>query len=156
MKTIDIKTSPYFSGQVVFFGIVLVGIGLGFLIIKPVLSGILLFISLIIFTTHYRLRVDLEAKTYFDYLWILGFRNGDTGKFEHLEYIFVKKSKVTQTMSLRVASTTIDKEIYDGYLKFSDQHKIHLVTKDSQQGLLKILAPIAEKLAVKIVDHSGA
>jgi len=156
MNKIDFKTSGYFSGHIIFLGIFLLVVGLVAVFVKPVIGLILLLISLIILTTHYRLNVDLDNKVYHDYLWILGLRNGEKGKFNSMEYLFIKKSSVTQTMQLRVASSTIQKEVYDGYLKFSDLDKVHLLTLDNKADLIKKLKPISEQLKIRIIDYSAA
>lgn len=154
MNVIDFKTSPFFSGKIIFIGILLVVLGL-FVVLKSILAGlIILFVSVLIFTTHYRLRIDLAKKMYFDYVWILGLKNGDNGKFEKIEYLFIKKSNVSQKMNHIVVSTTIQKEIYDGYLKFSDLEKIHLITQDSKNALIEKLRVISDKLNVRIIDYS--
>jgi hypothetical protein len=124
------------------------------LFVNPIIGLILWFISLIIFTTHYRLSIDQDKKVYHDYLWILGFRSGEKGKFNTLEYIFIKKSNVSQTMRMRVASSTIQKEVFDGYLKFSDQHKIHLLTLDSKENLINRLKFMASSLKTRLIDYS--
>ena len=154
MKVIDFKTSGYFSWTLSFAGGLLGAAGLAFVFTNPVVGVILLLISLIVFTTHYRLRIDFDNKVFHDYLWILGLKNGDKGKFENVEYLFIKKSKVSQTMHLRVASSTIQKEVYDGYLKFSEKDKIHLMTKDNKSDLIKKLRVISIALKVKIIDYS--
>ena len=154
MNKIDFKTSGYFPGHIMLLGILLVIIGLPVLFINPIIGLILWFISLIIFTTHYRLSIDQDSKVYHDYLWILGFRSGEKGKFNTLEYIFIKKSNVSQTMRMRVASSTIQKEVFDGYLKFSDQHKIHLLTLDSKENLINRLKFMASSLKTKLIDYS--
>jgi hypothetical protein len=129
-------------------------IGLPVLFIKPLIGLILWFISLVIFTTHYRLSIDQDSKVYHDYLWILGFRSGEKGRFNTLEYIFIKKSSVSQTMRMRVASSTIQKEVFDGYLKFSDQHKIHLLTLESKENLINRLKFMASSLKTRLIDYS--
>lgn len=154
MKVIDFKTSGYFPWTIIFLGLVLAFVGFLFVVENPIVGVILLLISLIIFTTHYRLKIDFDNKVFHDYLWILGLKNGDKGKFENIEYLFIKKSKVSQTMSVRVASTTIQKEVYDGYLKFSEKDKIHLITKDSKNDLIKNLRVISSSLKIKIIDYS--
>lgn len=154
MKVIDFKTSGYFPWTIIFLGLVLAFVGFLFVVENPIVGVILLLISLIIFTTHYRLKIDFDNKVFHDYLWILGLKNGDKRKFENIEYLFIKKSKVSQTMYLRVASSTIQKEVYDGYLKFSEKDKIHLVTKDSKKDLIKKLRIMSASLRVKIIDYS--
>lgn len=155
MNKIDFKISGYFSGTIIFLGVFLLVVGLSIFFVSQIGSLILFFISLVIFTTHYGLAVDLDNKVYHDYLWILGFRNGEKGKFNTLEYVFIKKSNVTQTMQLRVASSTIRKEVFDGYLKFSEHHKIHLLTMDSKENLIKKLKNISIRLKVRIIDYSN-
>lgn len=155
MKIIDFKVSGYFSMTFLILGGILVFFGLIALLESLWLLGLLLWlVSLLIFTTHYRLRIDVETKTFHDYLWVLGMKHGEKGKFDAVEYLFIKKAKVSQTMSVKVASTTIEKDVYDGYLKFSDGNKIHLLTKDSKVALQKRLNVIAEKLQTKITDYT--
>lgn len=154
MQPVDVKTSPYFSGSIIILGYLLAGGGLPLLFVSLPGGFISLFTAFIIFSTHYRLRVDLNAKAYHDYLWILGFRYGERGTFENVEYLFIKKSAFTQTMRLRVASSTIRKEVYDGYLKFSEQEKIHLLTMDKKEQLLARLRPVATQLKTRVIDYS--
>lgn len=58
-------------------------------------------------------------------------------------------------MSMRIASSTIQKEVYDGYLKFSEKDKIHLLTKDNKNDLIAKLKVMSAALKVKIVDYSA-
>ncbi len=154
MNVIDFKTSAFFSGRIIFVGILLAVFAL-FVVLKSLLAGLIIFIiSVVIFTTHYRLRIDFVKKAYFDYVWFMGLKNGDHGKFGRIDYLFIKKSRVSQKMNHIVISSTIQNEIYDGYLKFSDGEKIHLLTKESKTGLLEKLKVISGKLNTRIVDYS--
>jgi len=155
MKKVDFKTSPYFSGIFIFLGIFLALVGFATLFSSIIGGVILLTLSLIIFTTHYRLSIDFETKTFHDYVWFLGFKNGEKGNFERVEYVFVKKNVISQKMQLKAANSTIHKEVYDGYLRFSEEEKIHILTKDNKQAVVKKLQEIAEILKVKIVDYSN-
>ena len=154
MKNAEFKTSSYFSGIFIFLGIFLALIGLPLLFTSIVGAIILLLLSLIIFTTHYRLSIDFDTKTFHDYVWFLGFKNGEKGKFERVEYVFVKKNAISQKMQLKAANSTIRKEVYDGYLKFSEEEKIHLLTQDNKQDVVKKLREISAILNIKIIDYS--
>jgi len=154
MKVIDIRTSLYFPGSILFIGVLLLVIAAVLLFDKGLVGIIPLIFSVIIFTTHYRLRIDLDSKEYFEYLWILGFKNGEKGKFENIEYLFIKKAKVSQKMNSRASSTTIRSEVFDGYLKFSEENKIHISTQSTKEKLMNQLTPIASVLRVKIIDYS--
>ncbi|MDZ7648003.1 MAG: hypothetical protein U5K54_12965 [Cytophagales bacterium] len=150
----DYRLARYFSNQWIFVGFLLLAGG-AVLIIKTLVGGVILVsISVVIFTTHYRLAIDLNKKSYYDYVWLLGLKFGDKGMFEKIAYIFIKQNKVSQTMNTRVSSSTIHKEVYDGYLKFSEENKIHLLTEDSKKKLVKKLSNIATQCGAKIFDYS--
>lgn len=153
-KVIDFKTSGYFPGFVVFFGAVLLLLAFLVLLTKPVIGIIMAVVSVVILTTHYRFGIDLTDKSYRDYLWILGFKNGPRKKFDAIQYLFIKKSKVSQTMHLRAASSTIHKEQFDGYLKFSENDKVHLISHDDKDKLIEKLRRISTALNTSIVDYT--
>ncbi len=154
MNAIDFKTSGYFSPTITFVGGLLGILGAAVLITNTIAGIIMLLLGFIVVTTHYRISINFDKKIYHDYVWILGFKSGDKCNFENIEYLFIKKNKISQTMSLRVASSTIRKEVYDGYLKFSEDNKLHLLTKDSKNDLIKKLRTISKSLKVKIIDYS--
>lgn len=154
MKT-DFKTANYFSNYLIFSAVVLLIIGLVAITLNLIVAIILCFGSLIIFTTHYRLQLDLDNKVYHDYVWVLGMKHGEKGRFDRIEYLFVKKSKVSQTMYSRGASSTIKKELYDGYLKFSNGKKIHLSTKENKADLIANLKGMGTQLNVRVIDYSN-
>ncbi len=154
MKTVNLKTSGYFPGTIQFLGVILL-LAVAVVAFKSIIASLILALSsLVIFTTHYRLTVDYTNKVYHDYLWILGFKTGDKGKFENIEYVFIKKITVTQKMNLQSLSSTVKKEVYDGYLKFSEKDKIHLMTRDSKKDLIEKLRAISRLLNVRIMDFS--
>ena len=156
MKAYDFKTSNYFPWHIMLVGDGLVIAGLFALLSAIVIGGlILLMISILTLTTHYRCGVDFDKKEYQDYLWVLGMKNGEKKKFDTIEYLFIKKSNVRQTMGLRAATTTIQKSVYDGYLKFSETEKMHILTKDSKENLVSKLRPISTNLKIAILDLSA-
>lgn len=154
METEDFKTSGYFPWTIYFFGMVLAVLGL-FVILKSIIIGsIIMLVSVVILTTHNRLTINFEKKIFQDYVWILGLKHGDIATFDHIEYLFIKKSKVSQTVNSRVSSMTVRKEVYDGYIKFSEKDKIHLMTKDNKSDLINKLNELSTKLNVRIIDYS--
>ncbi|MEZ4972486.1 MAG: hypothetical protein R2820_04215 [Cyclobacteriaceae bacterium] len=154
MKPIDFKTLPYFSGTMTFLGVLLLFSGLWMMSMNILVGLVLVLLSVVILTTHYRVSIDLDNKSFHDYLWILGIRRGERGQFDNLEYLFIKKNKISQTMRLKVASTTVRKEVYDGYLRFSVSHKIHLLTMDDKSKLMNRLKVIAQQLNSRVIDYS--
>lgn len=56
-------------------------------------------------------------------------------------------------MQLRAASSTMHKEVFDGYLKLSGNHKIHLITNDDKESTVKFLKKKAALLNIRVMDH---
>lgn len=154
MRVYNFKTSGYFPWHVMAVAILVAFLAFMFLSESILGSVTMLLVSTVILTTHYRLRIDFDKKEFHDYLWIAGFKSGYKGTFESPEYIFIKRSHVSQTMGLKAATSTIRKEVYDAYLKFSEDEKVHLLTKDNKKNLISKLRSIANTLQVKIIDHS--
>jgi hypothetical protein len=153
---IDFKTMNYFTGMPYYLGFLLLLVG-----ILGLLSGTYVFVfigwipGIIIVTTHYRLSVDFNNRKYVEYISLLGIKTGrEVGKFQQLQYLFIKKSRVSQQLNSRVQSTTIYKWQYDGYLKFSDEDKVHLMTFENKSTLQQKLNTIAQQLNTKVVDYS--
>ena len=55
-------------------------------------------------------------------------------------------------MNTRLSTTTIRKEVYKGYLKFSEENKIFLAENEQKERLVAKLRIISEKLHVEVVD----
>ncbi len=145
----------FFSSIVRFVGGMIAIAGLLVLAIKLYLGLAMLVTGAVLITSRYRLMIDFKNKTYHDYAWILGLKiGGERGVFDQLEYVFIKSSKVSQTMSSRYQSTTVRREVFDAYLRFSENNKLHLLTRDSKEDLLKRTSEIAAKLGVQIVDYT--
>ena len=72
-----------------------------------------------------------------------------------MEYLYTKKSIVSQRMNSRATSTILRTEVYDGYLKLSEKDKIHLMTEKNRDTLLRKMNEIANQLKVKIIDYSA-
>lgn len=153
-KGIDFRTSPFFPEMTRFVSVLFIPVG-AFLISISLFGGAVVILGCImILTTTYRLEIDREKKTYKDYVWFLGLKNGKSQRFEKIEYIFIKKGKMSQTMNSRVSSSVLTKEVFDGYLRFSESEKIHLLTMENKTKLVNTLKRMANSLEVKIIDYS--
>lgn len=156
-NSIDFKTTNYFSGMPYLLGFILTPIGL-VLLLSPqhIVGAILLAAGITILTTHYRLQINYTKKSYIEYISILGIKAGqEKNNFSEIRYLFIKKIKVSQTLNSRASSTTIEKFQYDGFLKFSEENKLHLMTLGSKKNLQRRLDDIAAKLKCKVIDYSN-
>jgi hypothetical protein len=153
-EIVDFKTSAYFSGAQIIVGLALIPIAT-VLWMKTIVGAVLvLIVSLVILTTHYRFSINLKDRSYHDYLWILGFRHGEKGRFDQIDYLFLKVSKVSQSMHLRAASSTITKHVIDAYIRLTPDKKIHLFTKDSKHDVIVRLKDLARMLGTRIIDYT--
>jgi hypothetical protein len=155
MKVFNFKTSSYFPATAVIFGVLLLPVGV-ILLFAYVAAGLaVLLTGIILLTTHYRLEIDLENKTFFDYVSFMGFlKSGERGRFDTVQYLFINTNRVSQTVNSRVSTMTVKKMVFDGYLKFSDENKIHITTKNYKDNLVKKLRPISDQLNIPIIDYT--
>lgn len=155
MKVFNFRTSNYFPATAVIFGAILLPLGVAVLFAKVVAGVAILAIGVLLLTTHNRLQIDFENKTFQDYVSILGFlKSGEQGQFDTVQYLFIKTNRVSQTVNSRISSMTVEKMVFDAYLKFSDDDKIHIATKDNKDNLLKKLRPISNQLNIQIIDYT--
>jgi len=154
MTKIDFKTSDYFPGIVMASSAVFTFVGTIVLFVNLVVGVVLLLMSIVILTTRYRIEIDFVNKTFKEYLWIAGLKQGEEENFDKIEYLYITRSNVSQKLNSRVSSTTIYKQVYNGFLKFSETQKIRLFSEDNKEALLKKLKPISTKLNTEIIDRS--
>jgi hypothetical protein len=151
---IDLKTASYFPStwRLVALIFTIAGILIAFV---NVFVGITIAIGgVLVVTTHYRIEVDFNRGTYRDYTWIVGIKSGETARFDRIEYIFINKNKVSQTLSGHVTSANIRRYDYNGYLKFSETQKIHLRSDESKTKLVRHMQFIAARLNCPLHDYS--
>jgi len=152
--SIDLKTSSYFPSTWRLVGIFFAVAGI-LIAFANIFIGIVLVIGgVLVVTTHYRIEIDFGRNTYHDYTWIFGIKSGEKGHFDHIEYIFINKNKVSQTMGNRAISSTITRYDYNGYLKFSETQKIHLRSDERKATLVRHMQFLAAKLNCQLRDYS--
>ena len=150
----DIKISNYFSTGYILLSVLFLLFGIGAIVRGEFILGIILMLPLIITSsTHYRLQIDDSKKIYKFYVWLLGSRIGKEYSFERIEYVYLKKNRVSQTMHMESLSSTVKKEVYDIYLKFSDRKPLHLLDKNDYKAAREKLHSIASAFNIDLVDH---
>ncbi|QMU29390.1 hypothetical protein [Adhaeribacter radiodurans] len=151
------KTVNYFSGTTGFMTVVLLIFGICLIPTYYFLFGVsTLFLLLIVFTTHYGLEINVRDKTFKQYLWILGYKHSRIQSYDLIEYAFIQSSKVSRTLYSTATSTTFTSRVYNGYLKFSEENKIHLIQALEKESVLNKLHFLARDLKIEIVDFTDA
>jgi hypothetical protein len=153
-QSVDIRTNYYFTLYPRVGGAVVAVFG-AISIMDNVFVGLLFFLTgLFVATSQYRITVDSGRNKYFDYSWIFFFKFGKHGNFNKIEYIFINKNKVSQTVRVRVANTSFSRYDYNGYLKFSEHQKIHLYSNSSKKYVVRQMEYVAAKLNCQVKDYT--
>jgi hypothetical protein len=152
---LDFKTQFFFPGGVVFVGAVLILFGPLVMVNHLAMGIMILFGGLVTATTHVRIGIDLQNKTYREYIVFLGLRVGKYERFQELDYLFVRKAKVSQTLSNRVSSTTVYGERYEGYLHYDGDVMLHLFSQGKKAKVVEQLNKLSTQLNLRVIDKTG-
>jgi len=135
MNELDIPQESYFPFTWKILGALLIPVALivlslnTALILKVFLSLLLTALGLMMISTRYGLRVDLDKRTYVVYTWLLGFRIGKPESFQYIEKYYINSVKEQAILNARSGlSSTISKEVFKAYMKLDTGEKIHLDT----------------------------
>jgi hypothetical protein len=153
MKT-RFKGESYFPIQVKIVAASLIFIGLVVLLNSPWLGIVIWLVAIIGLTSYYGVEVDTEKKKYREFVFLCGLRIGSEKSYTTIDYIFIKPNRQSQTMHLRAVSSKVTSDVFDSYIKFSDDEKIHLMRMNSKTQLIKKVVVFATMLNVEVVDYS--
>lgn len=154
-RSIDFRTSFYFPVLARLGGCLLVAFGLLAAMANLIVGAIFLCVGIFVATSHYRVKIDFGRNQYKEYSWIFGLKFGDTDHFDQIEYIYVNKNKVTQSIAARVASTSFQRNDYNAYIKFSERHKVHLRSDGDKKYVFNYAKKTAARLKCQVVDRTG-
>ncbi len=152
-KKISIITGNYFPPAIVFLGSLMLLAGLFLIFDYVAISLMLILLSLIIFTTRYRLDIDFNQQFYQDHLWIAGFKKGKKTKYSRIDCLFLKQNRYRQTVNSLISSMTKHGTEYRGYILIDDTD-ILLCTSDKKARVMKRLENLAKQLKVPMLDYT--
>lgn len=154
MKPVGFRTGYYFTGGIMFLGVALVLPGIFISKIHILATLPFFLVSVIILTTHYGLEIDITRKLHREYVWLMGLKFGPWEPFMSMEYIFIKKNRVAQTMHSLLNAHETHSEEYDAYLKFTETDKVHLGSAKRKEKLIKRMQGVAHQLQLDIIEYS--
>jgi hypothetical protein len=133
---IDLFTEHYFPFHFILLGI----IGLPSVVFlwpgHTLIAVCVLTVSLLLLSTHYRCSIDLSAKTYSEYVWVLGFRKGRLNVFDQLQYVYVNKCRYEVAYGF-VTRIHASGHTYKIFLKTAELKSIYLGSSTRKQKALK-------------------
>ena len=144
MSIVDIKQESYFPFTFKLFGMVLFIFGLAIWTQNlPVIAKWLIMVGsylsgLLMITTRYGLRFDAEKRTYFPYLWLLGWKSGKEQSYNQIEKIFINEVTKSATVQTRTGGSYNSKsKVFKAFMKLDTGEKIHLDTDKRKERLEK-------------------
>lgn len=152
-QTIHIKTSYYFPKAVRAIGAVFGLFGLAMIWTSPVLGLLFIFITVVIFTTHYGFEIMVQPNSVREYISVLGFKEGRRSPYNSIEFIFIQPGQ------LRYLSYTLSEKVSDGFeafLKFEGRNEMLVLALLRKETLVQSMKSVATRLQVPIRDYTDA
>ncbi|MFY0625358.1 MAG: hypothetical protein JXR07_03615 [Reichenbachiella sp.] len=152
---VDYRTQYYFPKHIVTFGHVLIFMGAVVMTLVHWIAGaVLVTIGLLTVSLNFGLAIDTTKKVYHDYLFVLGVNTGKKRPYERIEYLYVTESKKTTIMQSRGSKSEISHHEFNGYIKFSEDEKVHLLSSRKKQKVMHFLEKMSAELDLDIKDFS--
>ena len=103
----------------------------------------------LIWTLQDMIEINMNKKFIHEYIWVLGSKWGTPKLFEHIEYIFINATKMSQKMSSWGGRVHHNKYLnYIAYVKLSSGKKYLLKRSKNHESLVNEMKEISVKLNV--------
>jgi hypothetical protein len=153
-KVMSLKTGSYFEWHMKIAGAVFILVGIAWISQNLIGGALLIIAGLSTFLINYHFTIDTKEKVYQDGLTIFGLKLGRKNKYQSVEYLFLKTGKASRTYNSRIQSSIITYLEFNGYIRFSEDKKVHLISAKAKQDAIDKLVPLSNFLNVQIVDYT--
>ena len=150
-QSIRIKTSYYFPKTVRAIGAVFGLFGLAMVWTSPILGLLFVFITVVIFTTHYGFEISVHPNYVREYISVLGFYEGKKSPYKAVEFVFIQPGQ------LRFLTYWLSEKVSDGfeaYIKFDGRNEIMILAMHRKEDLIHVMKGMATRLQVPIRDYT--
>jgi hypothetical protein len=142
---------------IIYVSPIIFGSGIYLLLAHPIWGALLILTAAVIPTTAYTTRVDLQKRTFDDYLFFLGLKlQRETGRFEFVNEIVISKGDHQYKAASRVSDRTVHFNDYTATLIYNNDRALDLLTETDKKKLIKKIRNLAKYLAVPVKDHAVA
>lgn len=154
---IDIRTGTLFPWHFQLVAVLVLIISLVLIVERTVLSISLMIGSIFIFSGYSGVEIDKEKNLYREYMSFFLIKSGKKVKYPGVEKIFVSTSKIKQQLyTAHTSHSSIFTNIeFNGYLKFDNGRKIHLLSRRKKESLIIVLKRIAVFLNAPLEDNTA-
>ncbi|WP_299705468.1 hypothetical protein [uncultured Pontibacter sp.] len=148
------NTGHYFSTSARAFGWITTVLAITMIVNGSVAAYVFLPTALITHFTHYRTEFDLERMRYREGVRFAGITIGKMLPLPGIDFLFLKKNNYRQVSESRGSMSTFQFVKYDGYIKLSDNVKLHLLQRKTQEQAMQEMQQIAQDLQAELRDLS--
>ena len=155
----DIKTKERLPWQFKLLAILFIITSLLIISNSPVISSVLSFLALLIFTARGGLEIDMDNYIYREYMsYFFLLRVGKPVRFDAIEKIFINSGEVSNTMytAHTSKSSTYKHQEYNAFIKFSNGDKIKIIGHRNKDDVEAYASAMAGRLKVPLVDYTSA
>lgn len=155
---IDVKAGRLFPWQFLLIGVLIMIGSLALISTKPALAGLMLIAGGFMVTASEGTEIDVVQKRYREYTSFYFLKKGTWIRFEAAEKVFINSARTSNKMytASTLNSSTFINTQYNGYLKFSDGTKLHLLTSRKKEKLATVLQNVASLLKIPVQDNTSA
>ncbi|GGG07871.1 hypothetical protein [Pontibacter amylolyticus] len=102
--------------------------------------------------THYRTEFDLAQMTCREGVRFAGITLGEMLPLAGIDFLFVKRNNYKRVSESRGSMSTFQFECYDGYIKLSDDVKLHLLQRKTKEQAMQEMQQMAQDLQAELRD----
>ncbi len=150
---IRFRTQEFFNPFFRFIGIVFIGLSIFLIFTSWMVFPIFFILGLVMATTRYWIEINLREENLHDYLWILGFRKGETIDIAEIDYLYLTKSKYSREYGFFPRAYEYG-HLYNGYIKLKNEEKRMICYGKSKDRILTKLHLISKALNLEIKNYS--
>jgi hypothetical protein len=139
-----------------FLAVIVLIVSLALITERTVLSVVLMAASVFILSGHSGIEIDKKENYYREYNSFFLIKLGEKIKYAGIEKIYVNTSKMREqlyTAHTSHSSVFINME-FNGYMKFEDGTKVHVLSRRKKADLTKALKKISQFLNVRVEDNT--
>ncbi|MBX0333954.1 hypothetical protein K3G39_11975 [Pontibacter sp. HSC-14F20] len=146
------NTGHYFSGSARAFGWITTALAVTMIINGSVAAYAFLPTAIITQFTHYRTEFDMANRTYREGVRFAGITFGKMLPLTGIGFLFLKKNNYKQVSESRASMSTFQLVEYDGYIKLSDNVKLHLLQRKTKEQAMQEMQQVAHDLQAELRD----
>ncbi|MCP2042642.1 hypothetical protein [Pontibacter sp. HSC-36F09] len=146
------RTGQYFSASARALGWITTTLAITMVVNGSIAAYAFLPTAIITQFTHYRTEFDLAQMTYREGVRFAGKTFGKMLPLAGIDFLFLKKNSYGQSNAVGGSTHTYQLERYDGYIKLSDNVKLHLLQCKTKEQAMQEMQRVAQDLQAELRD----